>query len=77
VSVSQDDSLMINIVMSSDLVLGLSEHCRATAKGELFAMTFIIRDGKWIRKHFRSGRRNCLLVPDSSRPIMSSIQLDK
>jgi len=77
VSVSQDDSLMINIVMSSDLVLGLSEHCRATAKGELFAMTFIMRDGKWIRKHFRSGRRNCLLVPDSSRPIMSSIQLDK
>jgi hypothetical protein len=68
---------MINIVMSSDLVLGLSEHCRATAKGELFAMTFIMRDGKWIRKHFRSGRRNCLLVPDSSRPIMSSIQLDK
>jgi hypothetical protein len=77
VSVSQDDSLMINIVMSSDLVLGLSEHCRATAKGEIFAMTFIKKDGKWIRKHFRSGRRNCLLVPDSSRPIMSSIQLDK
>ena len=24
-----------------------------------------------------SRRRNCLLVPDSSRPIMSSIQLDK
>jgi hypothetical protein len=40
-------------------------------------MTFIKKDGKWIRKHFRSGRRNCLLVPDSSRPIMSSIQLDK
>ncbi len=77
VSVSQDDSLMINIVMRSDLVLGLSEHCRDTAKGELFAMTFIKKDGKWIRKHFRSGRRNCLLVPDSSRPIMSSIQMDK
>jgi hypothetical protein len=77
VSVSQDDSLMINIVMSSDLVLGLSEYCRVTVKGELFEMTFIKRDGKWIRKHFRSGRRNCLLVPYSSRPIMSSIQLDK
>jgi len=68
---------MINMVMSSDLVLGLSEHCRATAKGELFTMTFIKKNGKWIQKHFRSGHRNCLLVPDSSRPIMSSIQLDK
>ncbi len=37
VIVSQDDSLMINIIMSSDLVLGLSEHCRATAKGESVA----------------------------------------
>ena len=52
VSVCQADFLMINIVMNSDLVLGLSEHCKATAKGELFAMTFIKRDQKWTRKHF-------------------------
>jgi hypothetical protein len=32
VSVSQNDSLMINIVMRSALVLGLSEHCRGTTK---------------------------------------------
>ncbi len=41
----------------SDLVVGPLEHCRATTFGELFALTFIKRDEKWIRKHFRSGRK--------------------
>jgi hypothetical protein len=45
VSVCQADFLMINIVMSSDLVLGLSEHCKATDKGELFALSREIKSG--------------------------------
>lgn len=63
--------------MSSQLVLGISEHYRATAQGELFAMTFVLKDGKWGKKHFRSGRWNTLLVPTSTRPIASAIQFDR
>ena len=58
VRVTQDERMLINVIMSSQLVLGISEHCRATAQGELFAMTLALKDGKWSTIHFRSGRRN-------------------
>ena len=75
--VTQDECMLINVIMSRQLVLSISEHCRAAAQGELFAMTLALKDGKWSKKHFRSGRRNTLLVPTSTRPIASAIQFDR
>jgi|LauGreDrversion2_3_1035106.scaffolds.fasta_scaffold384602_2 hypothetical protein len=65
VSVNEASGSLTTVVSGDANGLLMGNRHSSSYKGQLFAMTFIKRDEKWIRKHFRSGRRNCLLVPDS------------